>query len=256
MKLKDRIKRFIKDENGAMVATEAVFLYPFTILVVFTMVYISLYMYQAVALQSFAQKIAVVAAREAAYPGYINLSTGGSSGGSAVAVFGTNAIDWETGKTISLPTSASDITIRPYRYLTTVGSNSTILDSTQKARLQEAAANMVKENSILVGNLNDGVIVNVSNWFISQSVEVTISQSFPVLGFAEELGFKGNKITATATASANDPDEFVRNVDLVCDTAKNLAEKLGIDTGKISDMIQKCKDALSTFNVKVGGKFI
>lgn len=255
MKLKNRIKGFMQDENGAMVATEALFLYPFTILVIFTMIYISLYMYQAVALQSFAQKIAVVAAREVAYPGYINMSTGGSDSG-AVAVFGTNAIDWETTGNISMNSDAGSVTIHPYRYLTTIGSDSPILDKDQRDRLEAAAAQMVKDNSILVGNLEDGVTVTASNWFVSQSVEVTISQSFPVLGFVQALGFEGNTITAKATASANDPDEFVRNVDLVFYVADGIAKKLGINTTKVSEMIQKCKDALSKFNVTVGGKFI
>lgn len=255
MKLLDRIKRFMQDENGAMVATEALFLYPFTIFVIFTMIYISLYMYQAVALQSFAQKIAVTAAREMAYPGYIDLSTGGSDNG-AVAIFGTNAIDWETCDNITLKTDASSVTVRPYRYLTSIGSNSSILSSDQRSRLQSAAASMIKENSLLVGELQGGVTINTTNWFVSQSVDVTITQSFPILGFVEALGFDGSSITASATASANDPDEFIRNVDLVVDTAKIFAKKLGIDTSKVSEIIEKCKDALSKFNVQAGGIYL
>ena len=47
-----RIKRFLQNEDGVMVDIEALFLYPFTIFIIFWLIYMGLWMFQAVALKN------------------------------------------------------------------------------------------------------------------------------------------------------------------------------------------------------------
>lgn len=248
MQIKKKIKKFLSDESGLMVTTEAIILYPYTIIVIFAMIYIGLVIFQGVALQNYAQKIAVIAAREVAYPGYIDLMGTTDDTSTAVSIFGTNAIDWEDGCTITVGNNAETKQVNAYRYLFNIGQNSDILSSQQKSKLTAAATSMVENYSLLAG---DGVQIeiNATNYFISQQVDVTITENLRILGFVEALGFKGDTLSATATATANDPDEFIRNVDLVFGVGEELAAKLGINTNKFSDVIKKIKDVLKEFNM-------
>lgn len=236
-----RIRNFLEDESGVMVSTEALFLYPFTIFIIFWLIYMGLWMFQGVAIQNYAQKVAVVAAREISYPGYMNLAEGGDP----VSIFGTNAIDWETNVKIEVKKA----TVYPYRYLTSIGKDK-ILDDAQLKSLQGVASSIVTENSMLVSDGPIRIDVDTENYFISQQVTVKITESLPIPGIVKWLGFDGSSLSATASATANDPDEYVRNTDLVFDFLDILGKKLGISDG-ISGAIEKVKSVIEDIN-KIG----
>lgn len=249
-----RIRNFLEDESGVMVSTEALFLYPFTIFIIFWLIYMGLWMFQGVAIQNYAQKLAVTAAREVSYPGYTNLAQKkGSDGkyyGNALSVFGTHAIDWDTtnGVSIYINPTTKDLKISPYRYLTSIGKNSNILGD-KKVQLESIGQKIVKENSLLSGT-DIRVSIQTDNYFISQQVTVKITESLPVPGIVKWLGFDGSSLSATASATANDPDEYVRNTDLVFDFLDILGKKLGISDG-ISGAIEKVKSVIEDIN-KIG----
>lgn len=238
--LLNKIRSFFKSENGVMVSTEAIFLYPFTIFVIFALIYMGLYMFQGVAIQNYAQKVAVIAAREVSYPGYMNLAKSGDP----VSIFGTHAIDWETNVEIEVNKSA----IHPYRYLTTVGENK-VLGADQVAKLQKVASSIITENSLLATDQPIQVQIQTKNYFISQEVTVTITETLPTPGVFSWFREK-SKLSATASATANDPDEFVRNTDLVFDFLDVLGEKLGVKDG-ISGAIKKVKSIVGDIQ-KIG----
>ncbi|WP_295219021.1 hypothetical protein [Ruminococcus sp.] len=197
-------------------------------------------MFQGVALQNYAQKVAVVAAREISYPGYMNLAEGGDP----VSIFGTNAIDWETNVKIEVKKA----TIYPYRYLTTLGKGK-ILDDAQLKNLQEVASSIVTENSLLVTDKPIEIEIETENYFISQQVDITITETLPTPGVFSWFR-ETSKLSATASATANDPDEYVRNTDLVFDFLDILGKKLGIKDG-ISGAIEKVKSVIEDIN-KIG----
>lgn len=228
-----RIRNFLEDESGVMVSTEALFLYPFTIFIIFWLIYMGLYMFQGVALQNYAQKVAVVAAREISYPGYMNLAEGGDP----VSIFGTNAIDWETDVKIEVKKA----TVYPYRYLTSIGKDK-ILDDAQLKSLQGVASSIVTENSMLVSDGPIRIDVDTENYFISQQVDITITETLPTPGVFSWFR-ETSKLSATASATANDPDEYVRNTDLVFDFLDILCKKLDISDG-ISGAIEKVKSVI------------
>lgn len=253
-----KIRRFLKSEDGVMVSTQALFLYPFTVFIIFWLIYMGLWMYQGVTLQNYAQKLAVTAAREVAYPGYTRMVESKTSA-SPVSIFGTSAIDWSRSTKIEMTNKASNVNIfysgsggsnvavHPYRYMTTIGSDSNILSSTQKKSLQDIGMAMITENSMLANVKATKVDIKVSNYFVSQNVTVTMTEEVPVPGIVKWLGFDGNQITASASATANDPDEFVRDVDLVFDFADYLAKKLGI-----SDKLDKAMEKVREVRTKLG----
>lgn len=250
MRLSKKIKSFLKDENGIMVNVEAIFLYPLTIFVIFALVYIGLFMFQVVAIQNCSQKIAVLASREISYPGYVDMP----SGGSCVSVFGTNAIDWDVNENakITVPrvtqsTGEEKSAIRPYRYLTTIGKNSNILDGSQKDKIIKIAKSVV-DNSKLLASDNIVVEIKADNFFVSQQVEVKISEELPTPGLFTWFQ-KKSQVSATAFASANDQDEFIRNTDLVFDFAETLAKKLNLDKdSNFGKAIEKVRSFMNKVN--------
>lgn len=249
-----RIKRFLQNEDGVMVDIEALFLYPFTIFIIFWLIYMGLWMFQAVALQNYTQKVAVLASREVSYPGYIDMADGLTGG--KTSVFGTSAIDWniESNAKISVPRVTSggrdgqkQTAIRPYRYLTSIGEESNILDS-QQTTLQNLAREILGQNSMLAYS-NITVQITPSNYFVSQSVKVKATESVPIPGLVKWLGFDGGTISCTAYASANDQDEFIRNTDLVFDFAETLAKKLNLDKDSgFGKAIEKVRSFMNKVN--------
>ncbi len=243
-----RIRRFLQSEDGVMVDVQAIFLYPLTIFIIFWIIFMGMYMFQGVALQNYAQKLAVISSREVSYPGYIDMP----GSGNYVSVFGTHAIDWDTNGenlTITIPkvTDGNVKSLRPYRYLTSIGSNSNILGDGQEAKLKAIAEKIISQNSLLTCE-NAEVQINVSNYFVSQQVEVTVSETLPSPGLISWLSNK-SRISATAFASANDQDEFIRNTDLVFDFAETLAKKLNLDKdSNFGKAIEKVRSFMNKVN--------
>ena len=73
-------------------------------------------------------------------------------------------------------------------------------------------------------------------------MDVSVEQElldFPVL---EYFGIENPKVSVTVEASANDTDEFIRNVDFVTDTLEYFAKKIEIDVNGIRDKIDEVKE--------------
>ena len=51
-------------------------------------------------------------------------------------------------------------------------------------------------------------------------------------------------VKVTATAAANDTDEFIRNTDFAADALEMLAKKLHIDVDSIKEKVEKAKEKL------------
>lgn len=227
------MKNFKSDETGAAQIIEAAILYPVVFMILFFLIYIGLYILQCVTVESYAQKIALITAREIAHPGYIDEI--GSTDNASVDYSG-DGINIQNKK-------ASDVGVAfAYRYIF-----NNFIDGGKMDSLKNSLTNLIRNNSI-IGN-SDGEIkvdITIKNYVVVQQVEVTATQelaSFPVLEFFNIND--GLTVSSTAVVSVNDSDEFVRNVDFVYDVIKLIGKKLGINIDNVRAKIDNFKKTLN-----------
>lgn len=231
------ISSYIKKEDGAAQLIEAAIIYPIVFLCIFFLIYIGLFILQSMTVSAYAQKVALLASREIAYPGYIEMVSGGNN---SYSPYSNSAVEGDETlrSTIKLETNPKEVQARAYRYW----SSDPIKGNT--SGLEKILKTMINNNSIIAAENDVQVKITADNYFIVQYVTVEVSQplmKFPVLDY---LGIKTPTVSATATASVNDTDEFVRNVDFVTDALESLANKLGINVSDIKDKIAKAKETL------------
>ncbi len=227
------MKNFKSDETGAAQIIEAAIIYPVVFMILFYLIYMGLYILQCVTVESYAQKIALMAAREVAHPGYID-------------EIDKDAIDASvdySGNYISLSNDPKKIGVSSaYRYF----APKNLISEDKQNYLRDKLENLIKKSSI-IGNSDGDIKVDITfkNYVVVQQVEVTATQelaSFPVLKF---FGMNDDlTVSSTAVASVNDSDEFIRNVDFINDIIETIGKKLGIDINNIKAKIQDVKDKM------------
>lgn len=86
--------------------------------------------------------------------------------------------------------------------------------------------------------------INAKNYFINQTVSVTIKREGAIPEVFSYIGMDGvsSDITVTATAASCDGAEFVRNTDMVYDFVTFLSDRLHI-SDKISYLKEKVQGA-------------
>ncbi|MBR6274968.1 MAG: pilus assembly protein [Lachnospiraceae bacterium] len=236
-----RFERSEKDEQGAFSLIEAVIIYPVIFMLIFFLIYIGLYIIQLSTLSAYAQKVAVLTAREVSFPGYRDILTNDRYATSAVeADFG----EAEEGKNpfegrVNIDNRVNHVRTRAYRYWYNP------LNSSEKQYYEEMLTKLVRRNSILNGK-KEGIKVSIKceNYVVTQFIDVKVEQElfdFPVLKY---FGIKNPKPSASAKAPVCDTDELVRNTDFIIDSLEILANKLGIDTTKIKSTVKSCLNKL------------
>lgn len=223
-------KKFLSDEKGAAQLIEAAILYPVVFMILFFLIYVGLYMLQAITLESYAQKTAILAAKEIARPGYIN-EIGKDSINDASVELNTSSVSFSSNYEFSFKTL--------YRYCNFISaSENFLINSSSKNTLSDCLKNMANTFSIIGAKSDVSVEIKPKNYFFSQTVTVTVTQSifeFPVLSF---FGMDSSqKVTASACASVSDTDEFIRNADFIYDCTDFLCGKFGIDLNNVTSTI-------------------
>ena len=239
----ERMKKFLKEEKAAAQMVEAAVIYPVVFLIIVLMIYMGLYILQAITVGTYAQKIAMLASREISTPGYYTLisdKTKYSSSAIELDAEDINAI-------IDVSKLSDEMTRFPvvYRYWQ-IGDDKILTDTT-KDYYQSILNTMVAKNSVLVpqngGTLN--VKVSCKNNVLSQLVTVEVEQELMHFGLLDFFGIKSPTVSATAVATVSDTDELIRNTDFAVDAMEALASKLGIDTSKlkstVNDVLKKLK---------------
>ena len=235
----NKIKKLIKNEDGAAQLIEASVIYPIVFMCLFVLVYIGLYILQTITINTCAQKIALIASREVAYPGYINLINSD--------VYKTGTVEADFGSTQSGSTphitcnfDAGEVKVRAYRYWSSdpLGSNSEKFES-----ILTSDTGLVAALSLIgVGDVHADV--SCENNIISQNINVEVRQelvSFAPLGF---FGIEKPELVVNAVATVGDTDELIRNTDFIQEVVDNLAKKLGIDVNKMKESIKSAMDKL------------
>lgn len=230
-----RIKNFCREERGAYSMIEATIIYPIVFLFLFFVIYVGLYLLQAMTLSAYAQKIAFLSAREVSSPGYRELLSRDKYETSAVeADFGlADSTDSPYEGNINISNKVANVKLRAYRYWYDP------LNDTEKGYYESVLGTLVEENSILNGRAASAVKpkVDCDNYVITQVINVTVEQPLMEFGILTFFGVETPTISTYATATVSDTDELVRNTDFAVDAVEMIAEKIGVDTSRIKETV-------------------
>lgn len=124
--------------------------------------------------------------------------------------------------------------IKPYRYL--VMNTADIQDATANE-----VYNIIQQTKIPWREIETGdIVVKVDNKIIYQNVEVSITARYPLPQIFGNFGLPTEfNYTVSAVTAVNDPDEFIRNVDLIVDVCAAIDQKTG---GNIQKVLAKLND--------------
>ena len=124
--------------------------------------------------------------------------------------------------------------IKPYRYL--VMNTADIQDATVNE-----VYNIIQQTKIPWREIETGdIVVKVDNKIIYQNVEVSITARYPLPQIFGNFGLPTEfNYTVSAVTAVNDPDEFIRNVDLIVDVCASIDQKTG---GNIQKVLAKLND--------------
>lgn len=239
--MKAVLEKFNKEEAGALSVIEMTLIFPLVLVTVGFLIYLGIFMLQTITLYNDAQRIAVIASKEAAMPGYTklyggqNISTKADFNWSESYVPGAEIVN------------AVMQTHKPYRYW-----SSNFIDSSVKESLEESLEKLVTDTSLINHSIVECTITTTNN-VISQAVQVRIVKRINVPEFLSLLGITNAfDIDVTATAVVGDVAEFVRNVNMVFDltdflfdelhigeSGKTINERIGLYKQKFNDMAHK-----------------
>lgn len=231
------IKKLFHNEDGAYSLIQATIIYPVVFLLIFFVIYIGLYILHMITLASYAQKIAVLTAREVSSPGYSTILSADK--------YSSSAVEADLGKTeegkspfdgkVNIDNKVENIKTRAYRYWYSP------LDDKSKKYYEGVLTTLVKNNSILNGDALNNVKVEIDcdNYFITQFINVSIEQKLMEFGVLTFFGIESPSVKVSATTPVSDTDEIVRNTDFAVDAVEVLADKLGIDTSKMKEAVNK-----------------
>ena len=229
------VKKLLKDESGGVMLVEASYLFPIIIAVMGVLIFMGFYILQSVLIYTQAQKIASVAAKELALPGYEVI---GKYAGKTAKTDFENSTYFTSGNVKSVyDAKKSDI----YRYI----KPGDPIKKENRNSLEQSLKTLVIQTQILDGS-SVSCQVSAKNYFITQEVEVKVTKNWDPTSFFTFFGINrtNTKQVVTARAASCDGAEFVRNTDIVYDITTFLCEKLKI-SDKITSITQKIRDSMN-----------
>ncbi len=220
------------DSQKGAVMVEATIYLPLVICSVMAMIYYGLFIMQQNALMAQVDRIAGVAAREEAYPGYDVF--GMNAGGAVDFSWGGNTPS--AGQVKEYYTSRHERFSDLYREIFGMFCGSR---ADYESRLADAAEAVTM---IRVGSIG-APEVEIKKSFLGASVTVTITHHIPLPGVLRYFGLEDATVRAVRTKNIVNPSEFVRNTDLAVDLVEYLLEKLD-PGGTISGYIAKTQELI------------
>lgn len=216
------------DEKGAVPIVEATFIFPIVFFCMFFLIYIGMYILQSVLIYTQTQKVASIVSKSMAVTGYEKVGKHTADNVN---------FDFKDNKyfTQDSVNTIYDEKAKLYRYFypDPIAGNSDI------ESINSSLTSLIDNLSIISGG---GVTcdINAKNYFINQTVSVTIKREGAIPEVFSYIGMDGvsSDITVTATAASCDGAEFVRNTDMVYDFVTFLSDRLHI-SDKISYLKEK-----------------
>lgn len=233
----------IKNECGSVQVVEMTLIFPLVIILLGFLIYAACYIMQGVMMYNDAQRIAMVASRQAAIPGYSSLYN--SSNGL------TSKADFDWGMGVSINKTTVDTVMsekRPYRYFML----NNFIPADEVDSLESNLERLVESGSFLASSSVNCTITPI-NYFVCQLIEVNVVKEIDLPPIMEYIGLQsGLNIDVTVRATVTDPAEFVRNTDMVFDLATFLSEKINIGGESVAVKIKKFKAKVNSIKEKIG----
>lgn len=215
-------KKLSEENAGAMV--ENVIILPLLFIIIYSLILTIFIVHDRSTVETAASRGAIYASHCVSDPNYATIV--GQSG----------ELDMPADKTFSF--SGVGKNIDAYRYI--FGG-----DSIENQVRQEVIK--IVDNTRISWRPLDTVEVscNQENMFLYQDVTVSVTANYSIPAFFAAFGLETDyEYTATAKVSATDPDEFIRNADLVVDLITRVDESLGSPVGKALDKISTLADKI------------
>lgn len=218
----------IKNEE-ANTFVENVIILPLIFIIIYAMILTCFIVHDRSTLEAAAKRGAIYAAHCISDPNYSAiLERSGSEKGTL-----DTSIDTSDGNA-SFSFTGLGKNIQPYRYLTSSSSNI-------QGKVVTEVENIVNKTRIQWRELEvDDIQYKSVNKIYYQDVTVTLKADYPIPKFFEAFGLDtAYKYTVTAKMTVNDPDEFIRNADMVVDLITDIDEATG---NHVSNFIDKISD--------------
>lgn len=230
-----RIYKRLRSEK-ANTLIENVIILPLIIIVIYFMILASFVIHDHSTLDAAAKRGTIYAARCISDPNYsmILRQSGHQSG----------TLDTNVTQLSADSFNGVGDNIKPYRYL--VMNTADIRDATVNE-----ISNIIQNTKIPWREIETGdIAVKIDNKIIYQNVEVSITARYPLPKIFGNFGLPTEfNYTVTAATAVNDPDEFIRNVDLIIDVCAAIDRSTGGNIqkvlGKLNDMGTKLTQFLS-----------
>lgn len=214
----------IKDESaGAMV--ENVIVLPLVFVIIIFMIMSAFLIHDRSTIESAARRGAIYASHCISDPNYATLV--GQSG------------ELDFSKSVeNISFSSIGKNIKAYRYLTGGDSVQSVTEAEVKKIVEKSRINWLPQDSIKV-------VCNQENKIIYQDVSVVVTASYHLPKWFELFGMETEyEVKTEAKVAAVDPDEFIRNADLVVDLITQVDSKTGGHIGKAIDSISSMASKL------------
>lgn len=213
-----RLWQRIKDESAG-VMVENVIVLPLVFVVIIFMIMSAFLVHDRATIESAARRGVIFAAHCVADPNYATL----------VGQSGELDFSKEVG---SISFSSIGKNIDAYRYITGGASVESSVEAEVKQIVNKSRINWIPQESIVVN-------CDQENKIIYQNVTVTVTSNYQLPKWFEWFGLETTfKMTTEAKLAAVDPDEFIRNADLVVDLITQVDEATGGHIAKALDSIE------------------
>ena len=220
-------------EYGAVQVIEMTLVLPVVLVCIWMLVYLGSYVLQSIYTYNTAQKVAMIAAREAAMPGYMYL-------------YEDNGITQDTdftdtkGQVSNVAINKMMNTHNPYRYI-----GDSFIETHIRAELEHELRTLINKVSFISASDLECVILTDNN-FISKRVEVSVTKHVRVPDFIRLAGVeKMVDITAVAISEVSDSADFIRNTDMVTEIADYIS-----DNYNIGGSGQSLSERISSYKLK------
>lgn len=219
-----RFWKRIKDESAG-VMVENVIVLPLVFVIIIFMIVSAFLVHDRVTIETAARRGATYASHCISDPNYATLV--GQSG------------ELDFSKSVeNMSFSSVGKNIKAYRYLTGGASVQGVVESEVKKIVNKTRINWVTQDSITV-------TCSQENKIIYQDVSVKVTSTYHLPGWIEWFGLESEyKIETEAKLAAVDPDEFIRNADLVVDLITQIDDATGGHIGKALDSISSMASKL------------
>ncbi len=242
-KLRKKVYNAAKDEQANAII-EYVMIFPLILIIICSIFIVSFALHDKSTLESAAQRGAIYGAHIIADPNYTTLV------GDDVTSVVTDEDVLDIDKDInSLDFEAFNLN----EFADNAGLYRAFhVNDAQVNSLVKAKVNNIVDNTKLhwLPDVNVSSNCQVTNLIVYQTVDVTVTETYPLPRILEVLGLPSQyTFTANAELTVNDPNEFVNNMDL----AKDMLIKIDNEFagGKLQDCIDNAQDKIGKFAEKI-----